>query len=199
MRLLETLLACGTLIITTACLKAEVASSQVTRIGSHLRFAGETVRLTSRSDGGHALVSAHVGDRGPFNFIVDTGSAANVIDRALAEEMGLRKVGQKDVLSGGIEPVNADVVLVPLLRVDGLTVEDAEFLSMDLDAMSLGRIQGVLGMELFREALLTLDPRNDRITVAQGELSVGGAGVMSYRSDAGSGFQVDAMVVNPCR
>jgi hypothetical protein len=71
---LATHLACGTLLVTAACLKAEVASPQVRRIGEHLRFEGDAARLRTHSDGHHAFVSVHVGDKGPFNFIVDTGS-----------------------------------------------------------------------------------------------------------------------------
>ncbi|MBT8110194.1 MAG: aspartyl protease family protein [Gammaproteobacteria bacterium] len=130
-----------------------------------------------------------------MNFIVDTGSPVNVIDREIAEAMGLQKIGEKEVLSGGVEPLTADIVVIPSVIVDGLTIKNAEFLTLDLNALSLGQLQGVLGMTLFRESLITFDPANDRIVVSQSELTPGDAGVIAYDQDSQSGFQIEVEVV----
>lgn len=176
----------------TACVKVEPGPNQV---GDHLFFAGDSVRLSTRSDGQHAFVTGSVGSRGPLNFIVDTGSPVNVIDREIAEAMGLKRIGEKEVLSGGVEPLIADIVVIPRVMVDGLTIENAEFLTMELNTLSLGQLQGVLGMALFRESLITFDPGNDRIVVSQAELTAGDAGVVAYDKDFQSGFRIEAEVV----
>ena len=175
-----------------ACVKVEPGPDQV---GDHLYFAGDSVRLSTRSDGQHAYVTGYVGSKGPLNFIVDTGSPVNVIDREIAESMGLKMIGEKEVLSGGVEPLIAHIVVIPKVIVDGLTIENAEFLTMELNTLSLGQLQGVLGMALFRESLITFDPGNDRIVVSQAELTAGDAGVVAYDKDSESGFRIDADVV----
>jgi predicted aspartyl protease len=176
----------------TACVKIEPEPNQ---IGDHLYFVGDSVRLSTNSDGAHAYVTGFVGSKQPLNFIVDTGSPVNVIDREIAETMGLKKIGEKEVLSGGVEPLTADIVVIPKVTVDGLTIENAEFLTMELSAMSLGQLQGVLGMTLFDQSMITFDPANDRIVVSQAELTAGDAGVIAYDKDAQSGFRIEAEVV----
>ena len=176
----------------TACVKIEPEPNQ---IGDHLYFVGDSVRLSTNSDGAHAFVTAFVGSKHPLNFIVDTGSPVNVIDREIAETMGLQKIGEKEVLSGGVEPLTADIVVVPKVTVDGLTIKNAEFLTMELSAMSRGQLQGVLGMTLFDQSMITFDPANDRIVVSQAELTAGDAGVIAYDKDAQSGFRIEAEVV----
>lgn len=178
----------------TAFPQAKAAGPELSQIGDNLRFAGQSIQITTRSDGRHAFVLGHIGTKDPINIIVDTGAGVNVIDRGIAEELGLQKVGEMEVLSGGVEPVAANIVVVPLMRVGDLTIQNAEFITLELDAMSLGQFQGVLGMTLFREALLTFDPQNDRITISKGELSAGDPGVVSYHSTLGSGFKIDVEV-----
>ncbi|NNF60584.1 MAG: PDZ domain-containing protein [Gammaproteobacteria bacterium] len=176
------------------CVKVAPGPAQV-RVGEHLYYAGNSVRLSTNLDGQHAFVSSHVGSEGPFNFIVDTGAGVNVIDREIAEGAGMQKIGEKEVLSGGVEPVTADIVVIPSVTIDGLTIKDAEFLIMELNAMSLGQLQGVVGMDLFRETLITFDPANDRIVISHDELTADHAGVIAYNPDAQSGFQFQIDVV----
>ena len=74
-------------------------------------------------------------------------------------------------------------------KVDGLTIENAEYLTMNLAEMSLGQFRGVIGMELFRDALLTFDPTHERIIVSQDALAADGPGVMVYDPETG-GFKI---------
>ena len=176
-----------------ACLQATNAETTPVQIGEHLQLANETATLKTHSDGRHVFVTGMIGDKGPYNIIVDTGAGANVIDKTLAAEMGLAKTGEMEVLSGGVEPVTADVVTLPEMRVDGLTIENAEFLTMELAEMSLGQFHGVLGMQLFKHALITFDPRHERILVAQAELAAGAPGVIAFdASSSAFGVEIDA-------
>ena len=188
-------ISCGAfiLIASSACQGAVTQTPQQTQIGEHLNFAGETATLKTHSDIRHVFVTGHFGDKGPYNIIVDTGAGPNVIDKTLAAEMGLAKTGEMEVMSGGVEPVTADIVTLPEMRVDGLTIENAEFLTMELGEMSLGQFHGVLGMQLFKEALITFDPRNERILVTQAELVAGAPGVIAYDPSIGAyGVEIDA-------
>ncbi len=177
-------------LITPACLQATNANPAQVQIGEHLQLASEEATLKTHSDGRHVFVSGMIGDKGPYNIIVDTGAGPNVIDKTLAAEMGFAKTGEMEVLSGGVEPVTADIVTLPAMRVDGLTIENAEFLTMELGEMSLGQFHGVLGMQLFKEALVTFDPRHENITVRQTELAAGAPGVLAYDASTG-GFKIE--------
>ena len=177
-------------LMTPACLQATTAKTTPVQIGEHLQLASEEATLKTHSDGRHVFVSGMIGDKGPYNIIVDTGAGANVIDKTLAAEMGFAKTGEMEVLSGGVEPVTSDIVTLPAMRVDGLTIANAEFLTMELAEMSLGQFHGVLGMQLFKEALLTFDPGQERILVSKGELAADGPGALTYDASSG-GFEID--------
>ena len=56
---------------------------------------------------------------------------------------------------------------------------------MDIDGFSRGSMQGVLGMGLFREYLLTFDLGQGRITVSRESLSAGDPQVLSYEGHGG--------------
>ncbi len=175
-----------------ACVKV-AGEAPETALGDHLRFSGSSVQLATHSDGRHTFVTGYVGDQGPYNFIIDTGSGHNVIDTALASEMGLEKIGETEVLSGGVEPVKTDIVRVPDVRVDGMSVRDAEFIMIALGEMSLGQFHGVLGMPLFADGMLVFDPRNDRITVTGNGLQPGDPGVVPFDTSMG-GIQFEANI-----
>lgn len=179
------------LFATTASLNAGSEKQKTGQIGDHLYFTGQSVELDTRLEGKHRFVSGYIAENGPLNIIVDTGAGVNVIDSAIARAMGFEKVGEKTVLSGGVEPVTADVVIVPLMRVDNLTIRNAEFITVDLTGMSLGQLQAVLGMELFHDGILTFDPLNERITFSEGGLSAEDPGVVAYVNASRSGFEIE--------
>ncbi len=153
-------------LIAAACgqIDARSASADV------LQFAGQSAELTLVADGGHEFVLGRVGET-DVRLIVDTGSHVNVIDRAIAERMGLEAIRQMEVMSGGSVPIKGDIVIVPELRVGEVTVRGAEFLALELNEMSMGTLQGVLGMPLFNDVLLSIDPALDRISISRTHLS----------------------------
>lgn len=150
-----------------------------------LRFPGLAVELPTKAIGAHRLVEGTIGGPGPVNLIVDTGSSVNVLDKGIAQKLDLQPVRQMKVLSGGTEPVTADVVRVPEMQVGDLTIRNAEFLLVDLDKMSMGSMQAVLGMQLFSGHLLTLDPGHDEIRISRGHLSEGATGVLLLKGPVG--------------
>ena len=169
------------------------ACSVEIKLDSPLVFSGESVELQLEQVGNHMLVAAVIEGIGNKNFIVDTGSAPNVIDSAIVAQMGLQVIGEREVLSGGTIPVNAEIVIIPKITVGKMRIENAEFLSIDLDGMSGGMLQGVLGMELFSKLLLTIDPSHKRITVSKSELVREDPNVIPFESSENH-IQIDANV-----
>ena len=82
---------CLALALPVACAQPTTAQSAPIDIGEHVKLESAETTLKTHSDGRHVFVTAHVGDKGPFNFIVDTGAMPNVIDKTLAQEMGFEK------------------------------------------------------------------------------------------------------------
>jgi predicted aspartyl protease len=66
-----------------------------------LLIAASSVAAQEKPDGelpvtwqnGALMVDVYVNGRGPYSFILDTGTSAVAIDRALAAELGLKKAG----------------------------------------------------------------------------------------------------------
>jgi membrane-associated protease RseP (regulator of RpoE activity) len=174
-----------------------LASKQLeTEVGDHLRYTGDQVELTTRSmgisaQGEHRFVTGSFGEKGPFNIIVDTGSGVSVVDSAIAKELGLEKVGEMEVLSGGVDPIRADIVIVPEFTIEGLTILDSKFITLDLQSMSMGQLHGVLGMDVLKDALLIFDPTNDRIIISKGELSKADPGVVEFSDPEVGGISIE--------
>ena len=173
---------CGILILVAnaACQNPPAESLKLTKIGENIEFEGGSVQLTTRVKGRHTVVTGIIGDQDPLSVIIDTGSGTNVIDRAIAERMGLQKISEREVLSGGVEPMMLDVVIVPELRVDGLRIVNAEFVTLDLETFTMGLHQAIIGLNTFQDALIVFDPQNKMIEVSNGELSKSDPDVLAF-------------------
>ncbi len=171
-----------------ACLAEEPA----TEFGQ-LEFAGDSLTLPLTEQGGHPKVMVDVGDGQQHEFIVDTGASVNVLDSAIAESLGLEVIGEIQIGAPGGPQITGNIVRLPLAHVGGATIENADFVTMDLVKFSGGSTQGVLGMGLFREYMLTYDYGRNQIRVLRDALSVGEPGVMPY-SDVSGHIQIDMEV-----
>lgn len=159
---------------------------------SPIRFAGQAVVLTTPTSGGHAFVSMTIGDSDPYSMIIDSGSSAGVLDVQLVQELGLEVVGQREALSGGVDPIMLDIVLVPHMQVGDLEIIDTEFLAAPLAQMTGGTSFGVIGMDIFSDVLVTFDIEGEQVIVSHGELSAGGEGVYKLsQSGAIADFELE--------
>ena len=165
------------------------ADERVAELGQ-LDFDSQSLALPMTDKGGHPKVVVDLGDGETHVFIVDTGASVNVLDAAIAAGLGLEVVGETEIGAPGGPQIRGDIVRAPLAHVGGATIRNAEFVTMDLATFSGGSIQGVLGMGLFREYLLTYDYPHSEIRVSRETLSAEEAGVMPYKDVSGH-IQVD--------
>ncbi len=168
---------------------ASLAEGHAPELGQ-LEFAGDSLTLPLTEQGGHPKVIVDVGDGQKHEFIVDTGASVNVLDSAVAESLGLEVIGEIQIGAPGGPQVSGNIVRLPLAHVGGATIKDADFVTMDLEKFSGGSMQGVLGMGLFREYMLTYDYGRNQIRVSRDALSAGESGVMSY-NDVSGHIQID--------
>lgn len=133
------------------------------------------------------FVRVMVNGKGPFRFVIDTGTAgAAFVSGQIADELRLPVVGQVHLTDpskqGG---QSAPVVLIQSLEVAGVVFPGIKAVRHALSHAD-GNCDGLLGFELFRDYLLTLDYPNRRISLASGALSPDGEqSVLPFRTPYG--------------
>lgn len=150
-------------------------------------FEGDRVEVPSRFDGRHTFVRGWLGAGDGIDVLIDTGSGASILGPGLVRELGLAKVGERTVLSGGTDPVTADIVVVPELAIGDLSIRNAQFLVLDV----LGDRGVMVGMGAFRDYLLTFDPARGAIVVERGALSAEDPDVLPFEQRGAIQIDVD--------
>ena len=175
------------LVVAGACAMASVArATEIEDISAgDLVFAGDSVELSMKKPGMHSNVKVDLGDGELRDFVIDTGAQVNVIGSAIAEKLGFEVVGETEVGAPGGPQVQADIVKIPLVVAGDLRIENGEFVTVDFAAISASGMQGILGMGLFKEYLLTLDAGVERAIVSRSELAAGQPGVVSLDDSDG--------------
>lgn len=126
-------------------------------------------------------VKVHVNGRGPFNFILDSGTAGmGRIDRQLAKEIGLNIIGYQQV--SDIYQSKAEI----LVAVESLSLGQVKNTGLRLMIGDYNtkpkqiRIDGVLSRDFFYNHLITIDGPSRLLTISKETLDAGAKGVFSY-------------------
>jgi predicted aspartyl protease len=116
------------------------------------------------------VVPVLVDNQGPFDFLLDTGTSTTIVDTELAQQLGLRPIGQVSLISAG----GANVV--PLAQLQSLTlgpktVEDLEVLCADLGAIGrlTGSVRGVVGQQFLSRFNYVLSYQDRRLEFRDGD------------------------------
>src|SRR5436309_5233870 len=88
------------------------------------------------------LLPVRVNDRGPFDFILDTGAGTSLLSSELAKELGTKIIGSKDGQSAGGK------VSVSLGKVDSMAVGEAKLNDVDVGVVDLGHIGKTIGAKI---------------------------------------------------
>lgn len=125
----------------------------------------------------HYAVEVMINDKGPYKFMIDTGSAVSVISQRLANKLNLTKIKQVKYTRDD-KKYNAG-----LYRIPKMTLNDAQIFDYDVlvypEPSFIGYmkksfnedIDGVLGIGAFYHYLLTLNLPEKELTLHSGELS----------------------------
>lgn len=111
------------------------------------------------------LLPVHVNDRGPFDFILDTGAGTSLLTPELAKQLKVKIVGSKEGQSAGGK------VAVSLAKADSLAVGDARIGDVDLGVVDLAhvgktigaKIDGDLGYNFLKHFRVTINYRHCEI------------------------------------
>lgn len=178
MRLRTVRSAAGFLLLAAACLLPAATPAQTV---SDLHSADMAERY------GKPYVMVTVNGRGPFRFIIDTGTGGDVlVTPELAEQLALPTVGQATLS----DPSGQGARKVPIVQIDSLELAGVNFANVRAVEHKFfseaGAAEGLLGFTLFRDYLLTLDFPNRRVTLAAGSLAPDGEKtVLPFRMPAG--------------
>ena len=88
------------------------------------------------------LLPVLVNDRGPFDFILDTGAGTSLVSTELAKELDLKIIGSKSGQSAGGK------VSVSLAKVDSLAVGETKLNEIDIGVVDLGHIAKTVGARI---------------------------------------------------
>jgi len=136
---------------------------------------------------GKPYVMVIINGKGPFRFIVDTGTGGDaIVTSELAHQLELPVVGEARLN----DPTGQGGQTAPVRKLDTLRVAGVEFYSVKAIEHALpvddGACQGMLGFTLFRDFLFTLDYVNGRLVLAEGELTPDGEkSVLPFRMPDG--------------
>jgi predicted aspartyl protease len=127
-----------------------------------------SARVSFRLAGGAQpliLLPVQVNDRGPFDFILDTGAGTSLLSSDLAKQLEVKSIGSRDGQSAGGN------VSVSLAKLDSLAVGKTKLHAVDVgivDLAQIGRtigakIDGDLGYNFLRYFRVTIDYRDCKI------------------------------------
>jgi len=136
--------------------------------------AGPSEVAVRIDESGAVIVPVSINDRGPFPFLLDTGSSHSVVSQTLADQLALRSIARTSVLtSTGRE-------WRPVVRMNQTTIGDAQSYgllasvtsSAQLDVVARG-IEGIIGQDFLFGLNYTLDYRRQRFVWSDDDLDGG--------------------------
>lgn len=114
----------------------------------------------------HVWLDVMLNGKGPFHFAFDTGGA-NVIDSAVAKDLGVASGGSTEVTGVGSEGVASSFSVIKTLQVGDALLTNQVFIVLPIAngfGMSVGRtMDGVIGYEVLSRFLTTFDYGNNKV------------------------------------
>ena len=111
------------------------------------------------------LLPVQVNDRGPFDFILDTGAGTSLLSNEIAKQLEVKTIGSKEGQSAGGK------VAVSLAKLDSLTVGKTKLDEVDVGIVDLthigktigAKIDGDLGYNFLKHFRVTINYRDCEI------------------------------------
>lgn len=105
-----------------------------------------------------------IGDKGPYDFVVDTGADRTVLSQSVADELGLPP-GRQVLIQGITGAEMAPTVQAPPINLGRITLN-----SLDLPVLPRERlgVDGLLGVDALQKRRLVMDFRERRLEILPG-------------------------------
>jgi hypothetical protein len=147
------------------------------------------IEIPMRVEGGMFAIDLMVNGKGPFLFAIDTGAEGGPrLDSSLMEKLGLKSSGQmRDGDPSGRSPQMAETVKLDSIEVGGLRFSAVAATSKNYKNPPRPlAADGIIGLGLFADYLVTLDFPAKVLRIARGELpKADGAEILDYQVEHG--------------
>ena len=115
------------------------------------------------------FIQTTVDGKGPFLFLLDTGSSNTTLTTRLARDLALQTKASAVGHGAGEAPVGYSIVHVNSVAVADITLGQMDAPAIDYGRMPLlmgfDRFDGVIGAELFKGRIITIDPPRRQLTI----------------------------------
>jgi hypothetical protein len=127
------------------------------------------------------LASVTIDNRGPYTFAVDTGASTSLIDRKLAQQLGLKQAGAPQPIAGISSNEEAIPVRVTHWQAGKITLPSAIIASAALfQSQHDQELQGLLGSDIWSQfGKITIDYADGTLTVYQQVAAFGSGAIRS--------------------
>jgi predicted aspartyl protease len=118
------------------------------------------------------IVKVRVNDRGPFNFIFDTGASSSVITPSTAEAADIRPTGERPAAVGAGGRIKASLTKIKSLTLGSCSTRNLDVALMNLDHLEkpVGvRLGGIIGYNFLRNYVVTIDYPAGRLFLKPGK------------------------------
>lgn len=133
-------------------------------------FAHQT--STSFELNGHKIyVPVRVNSKGPYWFILDTGSVSDVVDTETAKKLGIALSGGFEASGGGEKTIQGVIGADVSLRIAGLELKqpaiDVEPINQAVSATEGREVDGLLGYDFLNRFVVMIDYINRRVDIIE--------------------------------
>jgi hypothetical protein len=128
---------------------------------------------------GVPIVDVLVNGKGPYPFVLDTGTSCVFVAPALAKELGLPRPG----FSKPARDAHGKVHRVSATRIDRLSIGGAKFEVLDalVDEPMFNDVAGLLGMRLFGRTVVTVRFADEHMTIGSHHVSASDPNTLPVR------------------
>jgi hypothetical protein len=129
--------------------------------------AADVASMPFESLGGLVILPVSIGDSPPLRFVLDSGAGRMVVDRAVADELALARQDSGYVTGAGAGALRVEYVRDVTLTLPGMTSSGHELAALDLAPLAKtigGRVDGVIGYQVFERAVVEIDYPARRVT-----------------------------------
>jgi predicted aspartyl protease len=118
---------------------------------------------------GYLIFSIQIGESGLYEFLLDTGSAATIIDRKVAKQLALVQVGEMIIATA------SQAEKLPLVRLEKVQLGSSPMAAVSAvvaDLYSRRHVHGILGLNILGRDSFLLDNKSKRLVFDEsGELA----------------------------
>jgi hypothetical protein len=158
----------GSMLVSLAFLSScTIQTGQVEQLNSTNGITASVQVVQDPAGGVTVLAPVMIKGQGPFIFVVDTGASVSLIDRPLANRLGLPVSGDAQQVEGiggtqTVIPVQISGWNLDKINLPNITIDKSSFSSLELG----GNAVGLLGSDVWNDfGAVTIDYNKQTITV----------------------------------